>query len=343
VSEKNLFAQQAANRRKSVWLVVGFLLFFIWVGFGGDLALYLSTRELPPERYHHLVPFIGIAATLFAGGTARYAWVNGAKRVLDASEAQELVNPATPELRRLDNVVEEMSIAAGIPKPKIWIIPDSDPNAFATGRDPMTAHIAVTQGLLDLLDRDELQGVIAHEMSHIRNYDIRLMTLLAAMVGALVLMSNVLQRALRGGARIGGGGGGGGKGGGKGKGNPLALVILVVWLLTLILAPIISRFLSMGVSRKREYLADATGAQLNRNPLALASALEKLDGAHAPTSRVMKGSSHMCIVDPAGGAGARFTNKEGFLGDLFASHPPIKLRLARLRGMGYAEEKRRTA
>lgn len=332
MSDRNLFAQQAANRRKSVWLVVGFLLFFIWVGFGGDLAFYLSTRELPPERYHHLIPFIGIAATLFAGGTARYAWVNGAKRVLDASEAQELVEPATPELKRLDNVVEEMAIAAGIPKPKIWIIPDPDPNAFATGRDPMTAHIAVTEGLLKVLDRDELQGVVAHEMAHIRNYDIRLMTLLAAMVGALVLMSNVMQRSLRGGARIGKGG--------KGKGNPLALVILVAWILTLVLAPIISRLLSMGVSRKREYLADATGAQLNRNPMALASALEKIEASAEPTTRVMKGSAHMCIVDPAG---ARFSEKEGVLGDVFASHPPIRLRLARLRGMAYADEKRLTA
>jgi heat shock protein HtpX len=330
VSDQNLFAQQQSNRRKSLWLVVGFIVFFAWVGFGGDLAFYLNTRGLPPERYHHAIPFIGLATMAFAAGTARYAWVNGAKRVLDASQAQELINPATPELKRLDNVVEEMSIAAGIPKPKIWIVPDADPNAFATGSEPSKANIAVTQGLLDTLDRDELQGVIAHEMAHIRNLDTRLMTLLAAMVGAIVLMSNLLKHSLRGGARVGG------RGGGKSK-NPLALVILVAWILTLILAPIITALLQMAVSRKREYLADATGSQLNRNPMALASALEKIDSAAAPTANIMKGSAHMCIVDPAG---SRFTAKEGFVGDLFASHPPIRLRVARLRGMGYAHEKR---
>jgi heat shock protein HtpX len=329
VSEQNLFAQQEANRRKSRWLVIGFVLFFAWVGFGGDLAFYLATRDLPPERYHHLIPFIGLAALTFAGITARYAWVNGAKRVLDASMAQELVNPATPELKRLDNVVEEMAIAAGIPKPRIWIVPDPDPNAFATGRDPHTASIAVTEGLLRSLDRDELQAVVAHEMSHIRNYDTRLMTLLAAMVGAIVLMSNVLKRSLRGGVRVGGKGG-------KSKG-PLVAVILVAWILTLIIAPIVTALLQMAVSRKREYLADATGAQLNRNPLALATALEKIDRAGGATTHVMKGSAHMCIVDPAG---SHFAVREGRLGDLFASHPPIRVRVARLRGMAYAADKR---
>ena len=182
-SDQNLFAQQESNKRKSAWLVVGFLLFFAWIGFGGDLALYLQTRDLPPEQYHHVIPFIGLIASSVSGAIAWYAWRNGAGRVLAATGARELITPATPELQRLDNVVEEMAIAAGLPKPKIWIIPDQDPNAFATGRDPITAHIAVTEGLLAVLDRDELQAVVAHEMSHIRNYDIRLMTLLAAMVG----------------------------------------------------------------------------------------------------------------------------------------------------------------
>ncbi len=326
MSDQNLFAQQEANRRKSRWLVIGFILFFAWVGFGGDLAFFLQTRDLPPGHYHHVVPFIGLAALAFAAGTTRYAWVSGAKRVLDASMAQELVNPATPELKRLDNVVEEMAIAAGIPKPKIWIVPDPDPNAFATGNDPMHANIAVTEGLLRVLDRDELQGVIAHEMSHIRNFDTRLMTLLAAMVGSIILMSNVLRRSLWGGR-------GGRRGGEKSKG-PLGAVILVAWLLTLVIAPIVGALLQMGVSRKRELLADATGAQLNRNPLALARALEKIDGEAAPTTHVMKGSAHMCIVDPAG---SRLTGGEK--SRLFASHPPIRIRVARLRGMAYATAK----
>jgi len=326
VSDSNLFAQQESNRRKSRWLVIGFVAFFAWVGFGGDLAFYLNTRDLPPGHYHHLVPFIGLAALAFAAGTSRYAWVNGAKRVLDASMAQELVNPATPELKRLDNVVEEMSIAAGIPKPKIWIVPDPDPNAFATGNDPLHANIAVTEGLLRVLDRDELQAVVAHEMSHIRNFDTRLMTLLAAMVGAIILMSNVLRRSMWGGRP-------GRRGEGKSKG-PLGAVILVAWLITLIIAPIVGALLQMAVSRKREFLADATGAQLNRNPLALARALEKLEAESAPTTHVMKGSAHMCIVDPAGAA---LAGREK--ASLFASHPPIGMRVARLKGMAYATEK----
>jgi len=333
VSDQNLFAQQEANKRKSAWLVIGFVVFFAWIGFGGDLAFYLETRDLPPERYHHIVPWIGLIACAIAGGTAWYAWRNGTRRVLQAAGAQELIEPATPELKRLDNVVEEMAIAAGLPKPKIWIIPDADPNAFATGRDPFTAHIAVTEGLLQLLDRDELQAVVAHEMSHIRNYDVRLMTLLAAMVGAIALMSDVLRQFLRFG---GGSGRGGGRGGGKGKGNPLALVVLVLWIVTLILAPIISRILSMGVSRKREYLADASGAQLTRNPMALASALEKIDGVPEATKSIARGAAHMCIVDPGE---RRIAAKEGFVGNLLASHPPIRVRVARLHGMAYIAEK----
>ena len=330
MTEANLFAQQEANKRKSAWLVAGFVLFFAWIGFGGDLAWYLQTRSLPPERYHHVIPFIGLLALLVAGGTAWSAWRTGAKRVLNASGAQELITPATPELQRLDNVVEEMAIASGVPKPKIWIVPDPDPNAFATGRDPFTAHIAVTEGLLATLDRDELQAVVAHEMSHIRNFDIRLMTLLAAMVGSIALMSDLARNFLRFGGR------GGRRSGGRDKGNPVAIIVLVIWLITLVLAPIISRLLSMAVSRKREYLADATAAQFTRNPLALASALEKIDQAPSATRAIAHGAAHLCIVDPAE---RKISSREGLVGDLFASHPPMRLRLARLRAMGYAAEK----
>ena len=331
MTDANLFAQQEANKRKSAWLVAGFVLFFAWIGFGGDLAWYLQTRSLPPERYHHVIPFVGLLACLFAGGTSWSAWRSGAKRVLNASGAQELITPATPELQRLDNVVEEMAIASGVPKPRIWIVPDPDPNAFATGRDPFTAHIAVTEGLLAALDRDELQAVVAHEMSHIRNFDIRLMTLLAAMVGSIALMSDLARNFLRFGGR------GGRRSGGRDKGNPVAILVLVIWLITLVLAPLISRLLSMAVSRKREYLADATAAQFTRNPLALASALQKIDATSTATRAIAHGMGHLCIVDPSE---RKIADKEGFLGTLFASHPPMRLRLARLRAMGYAAEKR---
>jgi heat shock protein HtpX len=235
------------------------------------------------------------------------------------------------------NVVEEMAIASGVPRPKIWIVPDDDPNAFATGRDTATASIAVTEGLLGKLSRDELQGVVAHEMAHVRNLDVRLMTLLGAMVGAIALLSDGMGRVLRGGVQVKAGGSSGSrKSSGKGGGNPLGLVILVLWLVTLVLAPLVSRFLALAVSRKREYLADATGAQFTRNPMALASALEKLEGASAPTRSITRGAAHLCIVDPAPLA---LAEKEGFLADLFVSHPPIRQRIIRLKGMGYQQAK----
>src|SRR6185295_2636156 len=160
-----------------------------------------------------------------------------------------------------------------------------------------------------------------------------LMTLLAGIVGAIALTSDGMGRMIRGTrtVRVGGGSGGGSRGRGKG-GNPLALVILGLWLLTLIVAPIVSRILAMAVSRKREYLADATGAQFTRNPMALASALQKLDAAASPTRAITSGAAHLCIVDPAPGL---LSSREGFLADVLASHPPIRQRVIRLEGMAY--------
>ena len=327
----NLFAQQQANRRRSTWLTIGFILFFAWVGFGGDLAFWLLTADAPPGSYHHVVPFIGIFSVLSAAAICWYSWRNGAERVLWATGAWELIEPATPQQKQLVNVVEEMAIASGLPKPRVWIVPDTDPNAFATGRDAATASIAVTEGLLTTLSRDELQGVIAHEMGHVRNLDIRLMTLLAGMIGAIALLSDGMGRMLGRGSRLGG------RRGSGGRGNPLGVVILVLWLLTLALAPVISRVLALAVSRKREYLADATGAQLTRNPMALASALEKLEGATAATESITRGAAHLCIVDPSPGL---LSSREGFLADFVASHPPIRQRIVRLRGMSYQQAKR---
>jgi len=334
--DANLFAQQQANRRRSTWLTIGFILFFAWVGFGGDLAFWLLTADTPPGSYHHVVPFIGILSVLSAAAICWYSWRHGAERVLWATGAWELIEPATPEQKQLVNVVEEMAIASGLPRPRVWIVPDPDPNAFATGRDAATASVAVTEGLLATLSRDELQAVIAHEMAHVRNLDVRLMTLLAGMIGAIALLSDGMGRMIGRGSRVGGrwGGGQGGKGG---KGNPLGVVILVLWLLTLVVAPVISRVLAMAVSRKREYLADATGAQLTRNPMALASALEKLEGAVEATRSITKGAAHLCIVDPSPGL---MSSREGFLADFVASHPPIRQRIVRLRGMAYQQAKR---
>ncbi len=329
---RNLFAQQESNRRRSFWLVAGFMLFFAWIGFGGDLAFYLMTRDQvatpdDPAPYHHTVPWIGLILTLVAGGICWYSWKKGPERVLWSTGAREILEPSDDDERRLVNVVEEMAIASGQPRPRVFLVPDPDLNAFATGLEPRTAAIAVTEGLIRQLNRDELQAVVAHEMAHIRNFDTRLMTLLAAMVGAIALMSDGMGRMLRFGA------GGDSNRGGKGKGgNPLAIVVLVLWILSLIIAPVVVRLLSMAVSRKREFLADATGAQFTRNPMALAAALEKLDAAREPTRAITKGAAHLCIVDPSA---SQLSAREGLVGDIFASHPPIRVRVARLKGMAY--------
>jgi heat shock protein HtpX len=283
-----------------------------------------------------VIPVLGIVTSLVAGGICWYAWRYGAERVLWATGARELLEPASPAEQQLVNVVEEMAIASGLPRPRIWIVPDDDPNAFATGHDAATASLAVTQGLLGALTRDELQAVIAHEMAHVQNLDVRLMTLLAAMVGAIALMSDGLGRMMRGGMYLGRGGSGGSRDRGKGI-NPLAIVILVLWLLTLLVAPIVSRILAMAVSRKREYLADATGAQFTRNPAALASALEKLEAASSPTRSITRGAAHLCIVDPAPGL---LSSREGFLANALTSHPPVRQRIIRLQGMSYQAAKR---
>jgi heat shock protein HtpX len=182
--------------------------------------------------------------------------------------------------------------------------------------------------VLDTLNREELQAVVAHEMSHVRNYDIRLMTLVAALVGAVVLLSDWATRGMRF--------GGGGSRRSRDRSGAAGLVFLALWLVAIILAPIIGQMLAMMVSRRREYLADASGAELTRNPLALASALQKIEFAADPTQSIKRGTAALCIADPLGRkAGLR----EGLVADLFASHPPMVKRIAALREMAYAGAK----
>jgi len=331
---RTLFEHQRANRRKSAALVAVFILFFAWIGFGLDLILYLQTQGAPPGAYRHIVPFAGLVTTALAAGMAWFSWRRGPKQVLWATGAWELVNPSTPAHHQLVNVVEEMAIASGIPRPTIWVVPDEDPNAFATGIDERKAHVAVTEGLLNTLDRDELQAVIAHEMGHVKNDDVKLMTLLAALVGVLALISEGTWRFMRyGGGRRGRGGGGSGKGKG---GGALVAILLVVWVISVVLAPIVSRLLALGVSRKREFLADAMAAQFTRNPQALADALQKIEHAGAPTKAIKSGAAHLCIADPLGRS---VSSRQGRLADLLGTHPPMALRIARLRQMAYQYEK----
>ncbi len=337
MTDSNLFEQQAANRRRSAILVTVFLLFFAWIGFGGDLIFYLQTTSASSasasggSSYRHVFPWFGIAATLVAAGMAWHGWRKGPKEVLWATGAWQLVEPVKPEEKVYVNVVEEMAIASGLPRPTVWIVPDKDPNAFATGIDEKSAHVAVTEGLLTTLNRDELQAVVAHEMAHIRNHDVKLMTLLAALVGLLALLADGTWRVL-----WFGGGRRRSSGGKKGGAGAMAAILMVLWLISIILAPVVSRLLALAVSRNREFLADATAAQFTRNPAALASALRTIEDAAAPTKAVKRGTAHLCIADPLG---RRLTHKQGVLANLLGTHPPMGMRIARLKAMAYAHEK----
>ena len=330
----DLFAQQAANRRRSHWLVGGFVVFFAWLGLGGDWLAWEFTQGAPAAHYRHSFPVFGLAMFAIGFGLVAYIRKTGADKVLWSTGAWQLLEPVTPEQKLLDNVVQEMAIASGLPKPTIWIIDDPDPNALTTGNDPQHAHIAVTTGLLRILDRDQLQAVIAHEMGHVKNLDAELLTMMAGLVGAVALISNGLGRIIFRGGISGGGPGGGGRG--RSVPGPLFFIVLIIWVISWILAPIITRLMAMGISRDREYLADSMSAQFTRNPLALAAALEKIEGASEPSTMIKGGVAHLCIADPLD---RHVSGLQGVVGDLLATHPPMAIRIARLKAMGYQAQK----
>ena len=310
--------------------MIGFVLFFAWLGFGADIIWALEGA--------HPFPWLGIVITGAAILFARYIYKTGPEKVLWATGAEELLTPQTDGERQVVNVVEEMAIAAGLPRPRIWIVPDDDPNAFATGHDPQDAHVAVTRGLLRICNRDELQAVIGHELGHVKNLDVRLMTTLAALVGAILLVRDGVGRMMRVGSFTGRSGGSSRS---KSKNaGPLLAILLALWIISWLVAPLVSQLLTLAVSRRREYLADDMSAQFTRNPLALASALEKIEAAEAPTAAIKRGAAHLCIADPLG---RRLTNREGWLADRLATHPPMSMRISRLKGMGYAQLKKDSA
>jgi heat shock protein HtpX len=323
----NLYEQQTANRRKTWLIMLAFIGFLLFLGAGFD-ALYIGAAG-------GFVPVGSLLALAVGSVSASVSYFAGDRAVLLATAAQpleEATAAATDDeklkLRQLSNVVDEMAIAAGIPRPRVYIVPDPDPNAFATGRGPGTSSIAVTRGLLDVLDRDELQGVIAHEMSHIRNLDVRLMTIVAALVGTAGLLSEWARRGMMS-----------GRGSSRSRsdrdrdgGGAAGLIFFVIWAIAIVAAPFVVQALAMMVSRKREYLADASGAELTRNPIGLARALEKIESAVAPTQSINRGSAHLCIADPLG---RQVNLREGFWSDLFASHPPMPARIAALKAMAF--------
>jgi heat shock protein HtpX len=244
-----------------------------------------------------------------------FSYYSGDKTVLSISKAKEVTRKDDPFLW---NTTEGLAIAAGIPMPKLYIIPEESINAFATGRDPEHASIAVTSGARKRLNRTEMDGVIAHEMSHIKNYDIRYMMLVAVLVGVIVLFSDFMLRSF-----LWGGGGDSD----ERPGGQLGIILIIVAIVLAILAPIIAQLIQLALSRKREFLADATGAQITRYPVGLANALKKIRDDHDKVvDTANKATAHLYIENP-------LRNKTGWLNKMFSTHPPIEERIALLERM----------
>lgn len=306
----DFYTRQALNRRRTLWLLGCFGLFFLALGLSLDMAWggFLSPRGEP-------LPFVTLVALVAAGVMSLTAYYSGARLVMASLLAAPL-DLRDPEHRQLHNIVTEMALASGLPQPHVYVIPDPAPNALAAGRDPHHAIIAVTQGLLNLLDRAETQGVIAHEMAHIANRDTLTMTLVAVLFGGVLMIADWARRAVF-------------LGRGRRRGNPIAFLIILV---LVAVAPLFSRLLAMAVSRQREYLADATAAELTRNPLGLAAALEKIGAATSPLRAATRGTAHLFISNPLR---RRVDQRRGHLADLLSTHPPLDQRVAILRAMAH--------
>ena len=299
-----MFEQIRANKRRSALLIAGFVLILIGAGFSFGLVIG-----------HGLVATV--IALVFAATMALVSYWKSDSIALAVSRAK----PADPEVyRRLHNLVEGLCIAGGLPKPAVYVIDDPAPNAFATGRNPKHAAIAVTSGLLEKMNRVELEGVVAHELSHIRNYDILVSTLAVTLVGSIALLANFGIRMMwwNGGRERRSGDQNGG-------GNPLAIIGLVL----LVFAPIIAKVMQAAVSRRRETLADVSACQLTRYPPGLISALEKLRDDTTVTHAASAATAHMWIEQPMSGVGDH--GKLGSINKMFDTHPPLEERIALLR------------
>ncbi|MFH1619754.1 MAG: M48 family metalloprotease, partial [bacterium] len=231
---------------------------------------YISRRRSKPPAY----PYGTLIAVMGGILMTLNSCSNGPYMVLRSAMARR-ADPSSPEEKQFLNVLEEMATASGLPVPEAYVVPDPDLNAFATGFSPEKSAVAVTEGLIKSLNREELQGVVAHEMSHIRNYDIRLMTMVAALMGAIALLSDFTGRTMRNRALMRSSGTVSGRGGRRGKGGGGAAILFALWIIMILLAPLISRILAMAISRRREYPADASGSELTRNPLPLQTRLKR--------------------------------------------------------------------
>jgi heat shock protein HtpX len=297
--------RQAHNQRVSAGIVFCFLVFFLLIGFCVDYVYFDAFTPLGLA-----IPFATVVSLALATAMTLASYYNGGEWILRALGAEPL-NRELPEHRELHNVVTEMALASGSPLPKVYVIFDPSPNAFATGRNEFCASVCVTTGLLALLNREETQGVIAHEIAHIRNQDILLMTLVTVLLGGIVLLSDWAQRSFyssRSGRRL----------------RTQSALLIIPGLLLILFAPLISRLLAMAVSRQREYLADASGAEFTRNPLGLARALEKISDAAMPFHRATRATAHLFLINPLR---RRLDQREGFMADLLSTHPPVKRRI----------------
>jgi heat shock protein HtpX len=287
-----MYKQIDANKQKTVVLIFGFLILVIGLGW---VLGYLLDRVW-------ILPLAVVVATV----QALVSYYYSDKITLAISRAKKV--PREEPFLELHRIVENLAITAGLPKPEIYLIEDSAPNAFATGRDPKHAAIAVTQGLLEKLNKTELEGVLSHELAHIGNYDIRLMTLVVVLYGIVALISDWFLRALWL----------------RDRDEEKNALLLLIGVVLAILAPLAALLIQLAISRKREYLADATGALLTRYPEGLASALEKIAADPEPLEVANRATAHLYIVNP-------FKGKT--LLTLFSTHPPIEDRIKKLREM----------
>jgi heat shock protein HtpX len=318
----DFLAAARANQTRTRGLVVLLIITGTALGYLGGWTFEL----LAVPAHHTAEPLLFLGGAGMMGGAAMLAlsagWSvvalkMGDRIVLGLTGAHEVT---AEQERRLHNVVEEMALAAGLPQPRIYVVETAAMNAFATGMRPNRAAIAVTRGLLDKLERDELQGVVGHEMGHIVNWDVRYATAVGVMVGVIALVSDALLRMLRFGTF-------GGRGRGDRASGPAVIVALMLLVLFALLAPLAAKLVQMAISRQREFLADATSVRLTRNPLGLIHALQKLAAGATTFPGVSGATQHLFIVNPLRDFGERTKA-------LWATHPPVARRISRLRNLG---------
>jgi heat shock protein HtpX len=303
-----MYEQIAWNKRLAVTYMV--LFFFVWVGIGALLGLLVAAMAQPTlgtARPYAADAIVGITiAALAALAGIAFSLRSGARFVLSVSGA----HPADPhQYAQLHNVVEELAIAEGLPAPAVYVIDDPSPNAFATGTRPDRAAITATTGLLAIMNRDELEGVISHEMSHIRNYDVRLLLIVSTLIGMAGLLASLAWRSaffMRS---------------GRGRNNNGQIIVIAVGVLFALVALVFGPLIRLALSRRREELADVSGVELTRNPAGLISALRKLEQNDVPFAKFNHATAAMCIDDP-------LQHHATWFHHLFDTHPPIAERIA---------------